>query len=300
MDFLLQPWQLLLALLADWVRRQQEQVIEYLRVENQVLKEKLGQRRLLLTDDQRRRLAVKGKILGHKRLGQVAVLAAPDTILRWYRELVPQKPSRRRPGRKRPGRPPLATSIRPLVVRMASENPRWGYDRICGAMANLGLKVSASSVGNILRAHGIEPSPCRQRQTTWATFLQAHWEVLASASCSTIADWLGKGLIVWQLLCGKPTAQRESGQRCLVAPSPIRIRPVSRVLDAAVNEFANRRPHVRPDREARSGQRHCRVVGEREVKPRWPCSRSVVANADEIRRKCAQPESGQVRARRAA
>ncbi len=68
MKFILQPWQLMLIILASWVNRQQQEVIEYLRTENAVLKEKFGKKRILLTDDQRRRLAVKGKILGRKQL----------------------------------------------------------------------------------------------------------------------------------------------------------------------------------------------------------------------------------------
>jgi hypothetical protein len=69
MSFILQPWQLLFVVLSGWVNEQQQQVIEYLRTENQVLKEKLGKKRILLNDDQRRRLAVKGKILGAKAVG---------------------------------------------------------------------------------------------------------------------------------------------------------------------------------------------------------------------------------------
>ena len=91
MGLVLQPWQFLLVILAGWVNQQQQQVIEYLRAENQVLKEKLGQQRILLTDDQRRRLAVQGKPLGRQLLEQVATIVTPDTILRWHQELVAQK-----------------------------------------------------------------------------------------------------------------------------------------------------------------------------------------------------------------
>ena len=84
MQFILQPWQLFVLILASWVNREQQEVIEYLRTENQVLHEKLGKKRILLNDDQRRRrLAVKGKILGRKRLREVGTLFTPDTILRW-------------------------------------------------------------------------------------------------------------------------------------------------------------------------------------------------------------------------
>ncbi len=91
MSFILQPWQLLVLILAGWINRQQQEVIEYLRTENQVLKEKLGKKRILLSDDQRRRLAVKGKVLGRKQLEQLGTLFTPDTILRWHRELVARK-----------------------------------------------------------------------------------------------------------------------------------------------------------------------------------------------------------------
>ena len=78
-------------ILAGWVNRQQQQVIEYLRTENQVLKEKLAKRRILLNDDQRRRLAVKGKVLSRKVLEEIGTLVTPDTILRWHRMLVAKK-----------------------------------------------------------------------------------------------------------------------------------------------------------------------------------------------------------------
>ena len=81
MDCVLQPWQLYVVILAGWIHRQQQDVIEYLRTENQVLKEKLGKKRILLNDDQRRQLAVQGKVLGRKMLEEVGTLFTPDTIL---------------------------------------------------------------------------------------------------------------------------------------------------------------------------------------------------------------------------
>ena len=91
MNFILQPWQLLLIVLASWVNRQQQEMIEYLHTENRVLIEKFGKRRILLSDDQRRRLAVKGQFLGCKRLEEVGTLFTPDTMMRWHRTLVAKK-----------------------------------------------------------------------------------------------------------------------------------------------------------------------------------------------------------------
>jgi hypothetical protein len=124
----------------------------------------------LLSDDQRRRLAVKGRVLGRKRLEEIGTLFTPDTILRWHRMLVARKwdySSRQ----KKVGRPRVRREIVELVVRIAKENPCWGYDRIQGALANIGYHISDQTEGNILNEHGIEPAPDRGRQTTWKTFL---------------------------------------------------------------------------------------------------------------------------------
>jgi hypothetical protein len=91
MKFVLQPWQSFVVIIASWINRQQQEVIEYLRTENAVLKEKLGKKRILLSDDQRRRLAVKGKVLGRRQLELFGTLFTPDTILRWHRQLVANK-----------------------------------------------------------------------------------------------------------------------------------------------------------------------------------------------------------------
>ena len=199
MSFILQPWQLLLVIVAGWMSRQQQEVIEYLRTENQVLKEKLGKNRILLTDDQRRRLAVAGKILGRKRLEEVGTLFTPDTILRWHRMLVAKKWDSS-DKRKHVGRPRIRQVIVDLILRFAQENPTWGFDRIQGALANVGYAISDTTVGNVLKQHGIQPAPDRKRQTTWATFLKAHWEVLAAIDFTTVEVWTRRGLVTYYLL----------------------------------------------------------------------------------------------------
>ena len=88
MNTVLQPWQILVAAMAGWISRQQDAVIEYLREENRVLKQQLGDKRLRLTDDQRRRLAVRGMVIGRRALNDVASLVTPDTILRWHHQLI--------------------------------------------------------------------------------------------------------------------------------------------------------------------------------------------------------------------
>ncbi len=199
MDFVLRPWQVYLFMLAGWINREQQQLNDYLRAENQVLREKLGKKRILLTDDQRRRLAVKGKVLGRKRLQEACTLFTPDTILRWHRKLVAMKWDYSH-KRKSVGRPRIDLEIVKLVLRFANENPTWGYDRIEGALANLGIEICDQTVGNILREHGIEPVGERKRRTSWATFLKAHWDVLAAIDFTTFEVWTKGGLVTFYFL----------------------------------------------------------------------------------------------------
>ena len=128
--------------------RQQQAVIDYLREENRILRAAYGPQRVRLTDDQRRRLAVKGNALGRRRLADVAGIVTPDTILRWYRLLVAKKYDGSE--MRRPGRPSTAPDLAALVARLANENPTWGYTRIRGALQHLGHDVARNTIKVIL------------------------------------------------------------------------------------------------------------------------------------------------------
>ena len=172
MRMTLDPFRLLLISLAGWINQQQQDVIEYLREENRVLHEQLGNKRLRLNDDQRRRLAVRAKKLGRRILHEWTTLVTPETLLAWHRRLIAQKYDGSR--RRGPGRPRTRQEVRQLIIRMAMENRDWGYRRIQGALASLGHEVARSTVANILKEHGIEPAPERNRRTTWKEFLAQH------------------------------------------------------------------------------------------------------------------------------
>ena len=122
MLFIFQPWQLFTLAAVGAAKQDYQRAIEYLLTENRILKRKLGKRRILLTDDERRVLAVKGKELGRKTLEQLATICTPDTILRWHRELIAAKWNHSE-KRKEPGRPKVAAKVEELVLRMARENP---------------------------------------------------------------------------------------------------------------------------------------------------------------------------------
>jgi hypothetical protein len=191
MPFLLQPFHVMLIVLSEYVRREQEKQIEYLQVESQILRETIGGNRVLLTDDQRRRLAVKGKALGRRQLEEVTIIAQADTVLRWHRELI-EKPEQRSNSRHAAGRPRINQEVVGLVLRMARENESWGYKRIQGQLSNVGFRIGKTSVANILKAHGIEPAPLRRQAPSWATFFNSHWDVLQESGLDAITLWFSK------------------------------------------------------------------------------------------------------------
>jgi putative transposase len=165
--------------LAGWVNRSQQDVIEYLRTENQVLREHAGGRRLRFTDAQRRRLAKAAKAVGPGGLFGIGPIVTPDTLLRWYRRLVARKYDGS--SCRGPGRPRTATTIQDLTVRMAEENHGWGYTRIL-------LEV------------GIEPAPERSRKMSWGKFLRAHWGAIAAMDFFTVEVLTARALVRYFVL----------------------------------------------------------------------------------------------------
>src|SRR6188508_842392 len=182
-----------LLIVSGWVYRRQLIVIEFLQAENRLLKARLSGKRIRFTDAERALLARKAKAVGRKALWELDTLVSPDTLMRWHRRLVAQKWDFSK--RRGPGRPGIMREISQLIVRMAQENPGWGYTRIQGALANLSHKVGRGTVSNVLKRNGIEPAPERSKQTTWSTFLRAHWKVLAASDFFTVAVWTSSGLL---------------------------------------------------------------------------------------------------------
>ncbi len=185
--------QLLILIIAGWVHRSQQDVIEYLQAENRVLREQIGDGRLLLTDGQRRRLAARAKAIGRKGLFEISTLVTPDTLLRWYRRLIAKKYDGSRA--RKPGRPSTAVEIEELVIRMARDNPRWGYTRIRGALHNLGHEIGRNTIKRILLESGFDPAPFRTKGMSWKTFLRAHWGVIAATDFFSVEVLTRRGLV---------------------------------------------------------------------------------------------------------
>jgi putative transposase len=151
--------------------------------------------------------------VGPSRAVQVATIVTPETILRWLRRLIARKWTYAKERRARPG---VLAEIRRLVVRMAEENPTWGYTRIRGALKNVGHRVGRSTIARILKAYGLPPVP--ERPTTWQTFLRAHWGAIAGADFFTTEVWTWRGLMTYSTVFVIDLASRRV-HRGLNAPS---------------------------------------------------------------------------------
>jgi transposase InsO family protein len=145
--------------------------------------------------------AVLAGLLHHlpgERLRRLLLLVRPDTILRWHRDLLRRQHAATCVPKRR-GRPPTVRSIRALVLRLARENPSWGYRRIHGELAALGIKVAASTVWELLKEHGIPPAPERNR-TTWADFLRSQAEALLACDLFEVRTLTGARLHVFAVI----------------------------------------------------------------------------------------------------
>jgi hypothetical protein len=171
---------------------------EYLLTENRMLRQR-SPGRIQLTDSDRHALAEIGRQLGRQTLEEIATVAKPATILAWHRKFA-SPPSDLSQQPKSVGRPRIDREIEELVVRMARENRSWGYDRIVGALANVGYTISDQTVGNILKRHSILPAPERTKTVTWREFIRIHLDMLEATDFFTSELWSGLGLLIFPLL----------------------------------------------------------------------------------------------------
>jgi transposase InsO family protein len=249
--------QFFLVAIAGWVNRHQQAVIEYLQEENRVLLEQLGGKPRRFTDAQRIRLARKAKAVGRRRLGQIATIVTPDTLLRWFRILVAKKWTFARTNPV--GRPRVDSELEKLVIKLIQENPTWGSNRIVGALDNLGFTVSDSTVDNIRLCNGFDPAPLRRKNTTWRQFLQAHWETLIAADFFTTEVLSWNGLTTFYTLFVIDLRSR-SVHVCgtTVSPNGGWMQQAARQLVDSMDGFALGKTHLIIDRDTKyvDGFRH--------------------------------------------
>lgn len=154
--------------------------------------------------------------------------------------------------RKSVGRPRIGQVVVNLVLQFARENPTWGYDRIQGALANIGHEVSDQAVGNILKDHGIEPAGDRKRQTTWKTFIKAHWDVLVAIDFTAVEVWTMGGLVTFYLLFViELKTRRVHFAGCTTNPHEAWMKQVARELTNFEDSFLNGKRYILMDRDGK-------------------------------------------------
>jgi hypothetical protein len=171
---------------------------DYLMAENRILRHQMNGR-VQLTDNERQELAELGAKLGKQALQEIATIAKPETILAWHRKFADQQATTSQPP-KSVGRPRVGHETEAVVIRMARENRSWGYDRIEGALKNLGYRISDQTVGNILKRYSISPAPERKKTVTWQEFVRIHLDVLRATEFLTSEVWSWCGLVISWLL----------------------------------------------------------------------------------------------------
>jgi transposase len=191
-------WKTLLAYISGSVDEELLLRNEYLVAENRILRDQITGR-IQLSDAERQTLAEIGKKLGKQALEEVAHIVKPDTILGWHRKLAADKFDGSE-QRKTPGRPRVDKELEDLVVEMAQDNRCWGYDRIAGALAELGYDISDQTVGNILKRRGLPPAPERKKTTTWKEFIRSHMDVLWATDFFSTEVWTLGGLMTFYVL----------------------------------------------------------------------------------------------------
>ena len=243
-------FQFAVVMLAGWINRHQQAIIDYLTEEKQVLLEQLGGKPNRFSDSQRRRLALKAKEVSRHDLLGIQTMITPDTLRRWLRKLVALKWtfSKGRP----PGRPMVDPEIERLVLNILTENPGWGSDKVVGTHKNLGYSISDTTIDNIRKRNGIAPAPEREKKTNWNTFLKAHWEGLMAADFFTTEVMTLRGLVTYYTLFVIDVPRRLV-HICgtTVTPDEVWMKQIARNLTDAVDGFAIGKTHLILDRDTK-------------------------------------------------
>jgi transposase InsO family protein len=223
-----------------------------------VLKRQLGPQAVAFTLADRAFLAALVQPLPRSVLRRLRLIVRPDTVLRWHRDLMRQRHATIS-RRKRPGRPPTARSIRALVLRLVRENPAWGYRRIHGELAMLGVTVAASTVWEILQAEGIDPAPQRSA-STWADFLRGQAHALLAVDFIETVTLTGQRQYVLAVIEHATRRIRVLGTTA--HPTATRVTQAARNLVMDLDDAGGKVRYLIPDRDAKFPALFDRILGD--------------------------------------
>ena len=191
------------------LQEQVEYLLEKCRIVEEIAVEKNGGKAVVYSNEQKKRLAVKGKVLNEFLLGTIEQTFSPGTVFGWYRELVGQKYNSVGPGQKKRGHPPVSQEIIDEVLRLSKMNPDWGYDRIAGTMRYLGYSIGATTVKHILDDYGIVPDPERWVRGDCDQFIETQQYVTTSTDFAQVERLTPHGMVRESLLFFMDIGSRE-------------------------------------------------------------------------------------------
>jgi hypothetical protein len=176
------------------------------------------------------------------------VLVQPETVLRWHRDLVRRKWTFRRP--RGAGRPPIAADLEALILRLADENPRWGYSRIHGELGKLGHAISRSAVRDVLKRRCVPPAPERLRRGEgWRAFLRHQGDALVACDFFTVETvFLQTEYVLFFLEIG---TRRVHVAGCTARPTAAWVTQQARNLAWSLQEAKHRYRYLIHDRDAK-------------------------------------------------
>ena len=244
-------WLTLVGCIAYCIDKELYKAIDYLREQVRVLVEhqEKQNKRIILTNSQRMRVAAKAKRLSRKMLEQCTELFTADTVIRWYNKLIAEKYDGSS-NRGKVGRPPITPEIVNLVIKFKTANPRWGYQKITDQIEYLGFKISKTSVKNILIENGYDPEPDLTVRSTWHEFLASHWDVMTACDFFTIELLVRRKLIRCTVFFVIEYASRK------VFFAPIKLQPdgnymrqVARILTDSEDGFLKGKRYLIHDRD---------------------------------------------------
>jgi putative transposase len=244
-------WLTLVGCIAYCIDKELYKAIDYLREQVRVLIEQQEKqnKRIILTNSQRMRVAAKAKRLSRRMLEQCTVLFTPDTVMRWYNKLISEKYDGSS-NRGKVGRPPITPEIVNLVIKFKKENPRWGFQKITDQINYLGHEISKTSAKNILIENGYDPEPDLTVRSTWHEFLKSHWDVMTACDFFTIELFTRGKLIRCTVFFAIEFSRRK------VFFAPIKLQPdgkymkqVARILTDCENGFLKGKRYLIHDRD---------------------------------------------------
>jgi len=262
------PWKKMLAWVTGQIDDSLRQKLEFVLEENRVYRALLDRHspQWRLQDTERKALAEKGRPLG-ELLAEVITIVQPETLLKRHRRLVAKKWDFSAPRAKSIGRPAVDAVVEKLVLQLAKDNAGWGYDRLVGALANLGHQVSDQTVGNILRRHGLGTAPERKRQTTWAEFIRRHKDVLWATDFFATEVWSASGLITIYVLFFIHLQTRKVVVGGMTnAPNEAWIKQIARNVTGVTGELTNAR-YLIHDRDGKYTDGFDRILQGAGIEP---------------------------------